>query len=164
MRQQLAQSYRPEIPHISAHIELPRQRLQSAVAVPVQIDAAAIHTLPAAERIMAEHEVDLGDPQFGIMGNALPILGLRHRIVVAEDQVLSSVEPGQDLGRKSGGTGEISDVPHLVFGADNRVPTLDHCGIHLRDRAKRPRIKVQHPVVAEVGVADEKDAHLLIRS
>ena len=43
---------------------------------------------------MAEDEVDPVDPQLGIMGDALPTVGLRHRIVVAEDQVLSVDDGG----------------------------------------------------------------------
>ena len=62
--------------------------------MPVQIDAAAVHALPAPERVMAEDEVDPVDPQLGIMGDALPTVGLRHRIVVAEDQVLSVDDGG----------------------------------------------------------------------
>src|SRR5437763_16534956 len=95
-RQKLVQGDRPEIAHIGADIELPRQGFQPAVAVAVQIDAAAIHALPAAERVMAEHEIDAVEFQFGVIRNATPALRLRLRIVVAEDQVLSSSETGQD--------------------------------------------------------------------
>ena len=110
---------------------------------------------------MAEHEIDAVDPQFGIGRDASPTRWLRQRIVVAEDQVLLSIESGQDLGRKRGASSEIADVPHLIVGRYDSVPALNHCGIHVRDRFKGPRIKVQYPVITEVRVADEKDGHLL---
>src|ERR1043166_5578395 len=96
----------------------------------MQIDAAAVHPLPAAERIMAEYEVDAVELQFGIAGDARPAGGLRLRIVVAEDQVLFAVEPPQERRGVGGGAGEIAEVPDLVGGADDGVPALDHARIH----------------------------------
>src|SRR5436305_6540981 len=100
----------------------------------MQIDAAAVHPLPAAERIMAEHEADAVEPQFGIARDALPTRGLRLRIVVAEDQVLLAVEPRQERRGLGGGAGEIAKVPDLVIGADDGVPALDDSRIHCRHR------------------------------
>src|SRR5215831_4146381 len=73
--------------------------------------------------------------------------------------MLLSVEPGQDLGGNREAAGKIADVTHLIVPAYGSIPMFNHCGIHLGDRAKWPRIKVQHPVVAEMRVADEKDRH-----
>src|SRR4029077_18319738 len=121
-RQKLGQGDRPEIAYIDADIELPRQGRQPAVAVTMQIDAAAIHPLPAAERVMAEDEIDAVEPQFGVIRDAVPAFGLRLRVVVAEDQVLSAFEARKDLGGAGAGAGEIAEMPNLVSLAHGGVP------------------------------------------
>ena len=108
---------------------------------------------------MAEHEVDAVKLQFGVARDALPAGGLRLRIVVAEDQVLLAVEPRQERRGLGGGAGEIAEVLDLVVGADDRVPALDHSLVHRRDRGEGARIEVQHAMIAEMRVADEKDRH-----
>src|ERR1700731_2495237 len=81
---------RAESPDVDTDVELPRLRLQSAMAVAVQIDPALAHAAPAAKRIMAQHQRDAvcGDLSIGL--HALPALELhrRRRIVVARDKVL----------------------------------------------------------------------------
>src|SRR5437764_15146748 len=97
-RHKLGQRDRPEISHIGADVELPRQGLQPAMAVAMQVDTAAIHPLPAAERVMAKHEIDPIEFQLGIIRDAFPALWLRLRVVVAEDQVLPAAEQREDRG------------------------------------------------------------------
>src|SRR5437868_11006671 len=126
----------------------------------MQIDAAAVHPLPAAERVMAEHEVHAVELQFGIARDARPTRGLRLGVVVAEDQVLLAVELRQERRGLGGGAGEIAEMPDLVVPADYRIPALDHTLIHRGDRREGARIQVQDPMVAEMRVADEKDGHL----
>src|SRR5947199_10080037 len=114
-RQELAERDRPKIVHIGADIELSRQGLQPAVAVAMQIDAAAIHPLPAAERVMAEHEIDAVEFQFGVIRDAVPALWLRLWIIIAEDQVLAAFQTRKNFGGLGGGAGEIAEVPNLVL-------------------------------------------------
>src|SRR5258705_745909 len=112
-RHKLGQRHRPEIAHIGADVELPREGLEAAMAVAMQVDTAAIHPLPAAKRVMAKHEIDPIEFQLGIIRDAFPALGLRLRVVVAKDQVLSSGETGQDCGGLGGSAGKIAEMPNL---------------------------------------------------
>src|SRR5215472_12406617 len=54
----ISQLDRSEIPYIHANIELARQRLQSAVAMAMQIDRALTHVAPSSEWVVAQHEPD----------------------------------------------------------------------------------------------------------
>src|SRR5258708_21224226 len=108
---------------------------------------------------MAEHEIDPVDLQFGIARDAFPAFRLRQWIVVAEHQVLPAVQAGQDFRRPRQGASKVAEVPDFIILADRRIPACDHFGIHCRDRGKRARIQVEHPMIAEMRVADEEYGH-----
>jgi hypothetical protein len=90
---------RPEIPNIDANIELSRQWLQPAVAMPVEVDRALSHVAPRSEWVVAEHELLYHqiDGQFRIRLDALPAGAARdHRpVVVANDEVLPAMQRRQ---------------------------------------------------------------------
>src|SRR5712675_4080 len=125
----------------------------------MQVDAAAVHPLPAAERVMTEHEIDPVDLQFGIARDAVPAFRLRQRVIVAEDQVLPALQEGQDFRGARQRAGKVAEMPDFVSLPDRRIPARDHFGIHGGDRGKRARIQVEHPMIAEMRVADEEYGH-----
>src|SRR4029077_18795242 len=97
--QDLARGDGAEAPDVDSDVELPRQRLQPAVGVAVQIDPTLAHVAPAAKRVMAEDQrnaVGLGR-KIGL--DALPALELARcrRIVVAGDEVLAAVETSEEI-------------------------------------------------------------------
>src|SRR2546423_15056883 len=85
-RHKLGQRHRPEIAHIGADVELPRQGLQPAMAVAMQVDTAAIYPLPAAERVMAKDGIDPIEFQFGIIHDDFPTPLLAQRVRVSDVQ------------------------------------------------------------------------------
>ena len=54
--QKRCQGHRREAVHVDADVELPRHRLQPAVAVPVQVQRSPVLSVPSAEGVMAEDE------------------------------------------------------------------------------------------------------------
>src|SRR5262249_40604571 len=83
-RQDFGQGNGPELPDIDADIELPRLRLQSAMAMAVQVDPSFCHAAPAAKGVMAQHEREAINGYLGIGLHAIPAreLGRRWGIVV----------------------------------------------------------------------------------
>src|SRR4029077_8646594 len=65
----------------------------------------------------------------------------------------------KDLGGAGAGAGEIAEMPNLVSLAHGGVPARDHPRVHRRHRGERARVQIEHPMVAEMRVADEKDGH-----
>ena len=131
-----------------------------AVAVQ-QIDAVTIHPLPAAERVMAEHEIDAVELQSGIARDAFPALGpLRCGSLVAEDQVLAAVQDAEGFRRRGRRYGQSR--------RDAR-PRLPRRSRHSSARSFRHPLpppaqtgadtQVEHLMIAEMRVADEEYGH-----
>jgi len=80
---------------VDADVELARHRFQPPMAVAVQVDRAAVLSVPAPERVMAQDEPPAGKLDLGIIGDARPSGRGERRIgiVVAAQQVLGAVEP-----------------------------------------------------------------------
>jgi hypothetical protein len=138
--------------------------------VAVQVDRLAVHAVPGAEGVMAQHEGGAVQGQFGIVADAVPVRrSLRRlRVVVADDQMLATVQPVQKLIDPAFGIadGEIAEMPDLVLRPDGFVPARDEMFVHFGDRVERAAIHEDHPMVAEMRVAGEKDRHhfLLLRN
>ena len=91
---QISEPNRPKVPYIHPNVELPTERLQSAVAVTMQIDRALTHVPPSSERIVTEHKQRSIDREFRIWLNTLPhdTFGDGHIIVVTSDKMLAAIQ------------------------------------------------------------------------
>ena len=130
------------------------------MAVAVQVQGALVHSVPASEGIVAQDETASVRLDLGIGSDAFPrqardIGG----VIVAQDQVLPPVQAGEGIGRDLGRPREIAEMPDLVLRSHERVPAHDQPLVHLGDGAVRARIEVEHPVIAEMGIAGEEYRH-----
>src|SRR5690606_5241377 len=105
------------------HIVLPRQGLEAAVAVAVEVEGAAVHAVPGSEGIVAEDEGAAVEGELGVRGEAGPAMGeVGVAVEIAEEEVLAAVEAGEDGGGLPGTPCEIAQVPDLVALAHGLVP------------------------------------------
>src|SRR5712671_3211750 len=163
--QDLAQGDRSEPPDVDSNVELPRQRLQPAMAVAMQIEPALAHAAPAAKRVVAQHQGYALRGDLDIRLHALPTVELRRcrRIVVARDEVLAAIEPSEQLGdhRRALANGEVAEMPYHVVRPDRLAPPRDQRLVHRRDRGERPTIEPERAAVAEMRIAGEEDRHVI---
>ena len=96
---------RAEVPDVDTYVDLTGQRLQTAMAVAVQVECAAVLAVPSTQGIMAENEAAALELELGVVLNAGPAGegSDRRWIVVAGDQVLGAVQARQESGSASRG-------------------------------------------------------------
>ncbi len=72
--QQLLQRDGRVVPNIDPDIDLTRQRLEPPMAMTMQVQCAAMLTIPATERIVAQHEIAAAPLDLRIRLNTLPTM------------------------------------------------------------------------------------------
>jgi hypothetical protein len=134
---QVGEPNRPKVPHIHPNVELAAKRLQSAVAMAMQVDRALTHVPPSTKRVVTEHKQRFIDRQFRIWLDTLPLdtFGHCHIVVVTSNKMLAPVQYLQQ--RRYAlywlANGEITQVPDFVFWFDHFIPTIYQHPIHLAD-------------------------------
>jgi hypothetical protein len=158
----LVERHRRPIPAIDAHVVLARQRLQSSMAVAVEVGRAPVLTVPGSERVMAKHEATPVELELGIIADARPAGGRGGRglVVVAADKMLGPVEALQKPLRRVAAAREVAEVPNFVLLPHDRIPSFDEVRIHFRDRRERPLVNIDRTMIAEMGVAGEEHGHV----
>ena len=91
--EQLGERDRDEAMDVHADVELAAHRFQATMAVPMKVDAAAMLAVPAAKRVVAQHQLQAVDIQFSIVADARSTRGRQSllAIVVVTQQVLRAV-------------------------------------------------------------------------
>lgn len=111
---------------------------------------------------MPQDERTAFDLDLGIVADARPArCGARGiGIVVAAEQVLGSVEPGQQRRDISRPPGDITQMPDDILHAHDGVPAADQFGIHLGHTGEGSLVDVDRAVIAEMRVGGEEDGHV----
>ncbi|GLU24685.1 hypothetical protein SLE2022_405900 [Rubroshorea leprosula] len=150
-----------EAARIDADVELARHRLELPMAVAVEVDRALVLPAPRSERVVAQHQRAPVHLDLGIVGHARPACrGARAvRIVVAADQMLAAVQPGEKPRHLVSPPRDIAQMPHLVVGADRVVPCLDQRRIHGGGVREGAPVDVDRAVIAEMRVGGEQHGH-----
>lgn len=128
--------------------------------VAVQIDRLFADLVPGSESIMAQDEVISLVPEFRVMLHAFPSRRVRgrRRVVVADDQVLSTVQPRKQLCTVACSCrDEVSQMPDLVVGPDGLVPVPDQGVVVFDHVEERTSVEAKDARVAEMGIAGEID-------
>jgi len=136
------------------------------MAMAMKIDRSLVHPSPRAEGIVAKDDKNFGDRELGVELNARPFSTLRDHsiVVVSHDEVFSASQGMKETcdALRRLPNGEVTEVPHFVLIANNRVPAGDHLLVHLLHRRKGAAIEGSRCCIAEMVVAGEEDRHTLI--
>jgi hypothetical protein len=98
--------------------------------------------------------------EFRVMLHAFPARRIRgrRRVIVADDQVLSTVQPGKQLGTIARSCRhEVSQVPNLVVRPDRFVPSADQGVIVFDHVGEWTSVEAKDTRVAEMSIAGKMD-------